>query len=72
MHVIKLAIMKVWEILDLFNYIFDLILVKYTLIIINSFLAYKNLRIFMELYFGHMIMSVKFRIHKDYRTFCNN
>ena len=34
----NLAIVKVWEILDLFSYIFDLMLIKKALIIINSFL----------------------------------
>ena len=44
--------------------------VKYALIMVNSFLAYKNLRKFMELYFGHISMSVKFENHKFYRIFC--
>ena len=35
--------------------------VKYALIMVNSFLAYKNLRIFVELYLSHMFMSEKFR-----------
>ena len=72
-HVTKTLLLQQFEkFFDLFNYIFNLMLDKKALIMVDSFLAQKNLTKFMELYFGHILMPVKFENHKHYRTFYTN
>ena len=68
----NLAFTQVWEIFDLFSYFFDLMLVKWALIMINSFLVYNILIIFVEPCFRHMLLSVKIEHQFMTRTEAKN
>jgi len=56
----------------MFSYFFDLIIVKWVLIMLNSFIAYKILVIYVEPCFSHMLLSVKIEHQFMTRTEAKN